>query len=144
MKKVLSTLAALLAAVTLYAAPQKITFDKLPKNSQEFVQKYFAGETIRSVEMDRSSSSDKYVVWFDNGSSLTFAGGSGDCTQVMVEEGSIPYSLLKAPMKSYLQQHYPSERVVMWESMKEGSRLKLASGVVVYFDQDGKYVKATK
>ena len=53
------------------AAPQKVDFGKLPKNSQEFIQKNFPGEKVKAVEMDREASWDKYTVYFNSGNQVS-------------------------------------------------------------------------
>ena len=67
MKKILLTLACAAAALGVCAAPQEVGFDKLPKPAREFIEKNFSMETIKSVELDRKSTWDRYVVCFDNG-----------------------------------------------------------------------------
>ena len=53
MKKILLLIASAAIALAVNAAPQKVDFGKLPKNSQEFIQKNFPGEKVKAVEMDR-------------------------------------------------------------------------------------------
>ena len=64
MKKILLLIASAAIALAVNAAPQKVDFGKLPKNSQEFIQKNFPGEKVKAVEMDREASWDKYTVYF--------------------------------------------------------------------------------
>ena len=49
MKKILLLVAAAVFAFAVSAAPQKVDFGKLPKNSQEFIQKNFPGEKVKAV-----------------------------------------------------------------------------------------------
>ena len=49
MKKILLLIAAAVFAFAVSAAPQKVDFGKLPKNSQEFIQKNFPGEKVKAV-----------------------------------------------------------------------------------------------
>ena len=53
MKKLLLTFVCAAAALGVCAAPEKIGFDKLPKSSQEFIQKNFPREVVKDTEMDR-------------------------------------------------------------------------------------------
>ena len=55
MKKILLLIASAAIALAVNAAPQKVDFGKLPKNSQEFIQKNFPGEKVKAVEMDRGT-----------------------------------------------------------------------------------------
>ena len=48
MKKILLLIASAAIALAVNAAPQKVDFGKLPKNSQEFIQKNFPGEKVKA------------------------------------------------------------------------------------------------
>lgn len=144
MKKFLTLIACVATAFAVSAAPQAVDFDKLPKNSQEFVQKNFPNEKIKSVEMDRQSSWDKYTVYFNSGNQVSFEGGSGDCSQIIMKNGSIPMSLIPNKVRSYTSGKYPGQSVVMMETTSDGYRLRLADNTYLDFDKDGTFVKATK
>ena len=75
MKKILLLIASAAIALAVNAAPQKVDFGKLPKNSQEFIQKNFPGEKVKAVEMDREAS-DKYTFYFNSGNQVSFEVGS--------------------------------------------------------------------
>ncbi len=132
---------ALCAITTLsaLAMPQKVSFDKMPKKSQEFVEKYFPNDKIISVELDRRTpSAEKYTVYFDNGNEVTFDGGSGDCTQIVMKKGAVPEDMLPANLKSYLYDKYPTQTLTSIESTQDGYRLGLSNGSTLYFDKDGR------
>ena len=101
MKKILLLIASAAIALAVNAAPQKVDFGKLPKNSQEFIQKNFPGEKVKAVEMDREASWDKYTVYFNSGNQVSFEGGSGDCSQIIMKNGSVPMSVIPAKVKTY-------------------------------------------
>ena len=90
MKKILLLIASAAIALAVNAAPQKVDFGKLPKNSQEFIQKNFPGEKVKAVEMDREASWDKYTVYFNSGNQVSFEGGSGDCSQI-IKQSSLEF-----------------------------------------------------
>ena len=144
MKKFLLFFVCASAAIAVSAAPQEVDFDKLPKNSQEFVQKNFANEKVKSVVMDREASWDKYTVYFNSGNQVSFEGGSGDCSQIIMKNGSIPMSLIPNKVRSYTSGKYPGQSVVMMETTSDGYRLRLADNTYLDFDKDGTFVKATK
>ena len=131
-------------SLTVLAAPQKTTFDKLPRNSQEFVQRFFAGETIREVELNNENSWDKYTVWFDNGNHICFQGGSGDCTEIVLKQGSIPTEVLPTKAATYLHAHYRNQEIQAMKQTKEGFRVGLSNGVWIDFDKQGDFIKGNK
>lgn len=131
-------------AFCVSAAPQKVNFDKLPKNSQEFIQQHFAMQKVKSVEMDREASWDKYTVYFDSGSQVSFEGGSGDWSQIIMKDGSVPAAVIPAKIRSYATATYPNLHVVMIETTTDGYKLKLSDNSFLDFDKDGQFTKASK
>lgn len=101
MKKILLLMAGVAMAFAVNAAPQKVDFDKLPENSREFIQRNFPNEKVRSVEMDREASWDKYRVYFNSGDQVAFEGGSGDWSQIIMKNGSVPMSVIPMKIKAY-------------------------------------------
>ena len=144
MKKFLTLIACVATAFAVSAAPQAVDFDKLPKNSQEFVQKNFPNEKIKSVEMDRQSSWDKYTVYFNSGNQVSFEGGSGDCSQIIMKNGSIPATALPSKVRNYVAGKYPSQNITMWETTSDGYKIGLSDRTMIDFDKDGNFVKAAK
>ncbi len=144
MKKILLLVAAAVFAFAVSAAPQKVDFGKLPKNSQEFIQKNFPGEKVKAVEMDREASWDKYTVYFNSGNQVSFEGGSGDCSQIIMKNGSVPMSVIPAKIKTYAGNNYAGQRIVMMETTADGYKVALADKTVLDFDKDSNFTKATK
>lgn len=144
MKKVLLLIACAVTAFAVSAAPQKVDFGKLPQNSQEFIQKNFANEKVKAVEMDREASWDKYTVYFNSGNQVSFEGGSGDCSQIIMKNGSVPMAAIPAKIKTYAGNKYPGKRIVMMETTADGYKMGLSDKTVLDFNKDGDFVKAAK
>lgn len=144
MKKFLLFIVCAATAFTANAAPQEVDFDKLPKNSQEFIQKNFPNEKVKSVEMDREASWDKYTVYFNSGNQVSFEGGTGDCSQIIMKNGAVPMSALPTKVKSYILGKYPNSKIVSWQTTADGSKIGLSDRTSIDFDKDGNFVKATK
>lgn len=144
MRKFFLFIACAAVAFSASAAPKDVDFDKLPKNSQEFIRKHFPAEKIKSVELDREASWDKYTVHFNSGSQVSFKGGSGDCSQIIMKNGSVPAGVIPANIRTYTANRYPGGRIVMLELVNDGYKVKLANGTMLYFDKNGNYTKAAK
>lgn len=144
MKKFLLLIACAVTAFAVSAAPQKVDFGKLPKNSQEFIQKNFPREKVKAVEMDREASWDKYTVYFNSGNQVSFEGGSGDWSEILMKDGSIPAAVIPAKVRTYTGNTYPGKQVVMLKTTADGYEAKLSNGTILDFDKDGNFVKAAK
>lgn len=144
MKKLFLFLAGAAAAFSVSAAPQQVDFGKLPNNSQEFIQKNFSNEKVKTVEMDREASWDKYTVYFNSGSQVSFEGGSGDWSQIVMKNGSVPMNVIPSKIRSYVGSKYPGAQVVMLQTTADGYKAGLADGTYLDFDKQGDFTKATK
>ncbi len=144
MKRLLLFIACAATAFTVGAAPQEVDFDKLPKSSQEFIQKNFPREKVKSVELDREASWDKYTVYFNSGSQVSFEGGTGDCSQIIMKSGSVPMTVLPTKVKTYILGKYPNMRIVSWQTTADGSKVGLSDKTSIDFDKNGNFVKAAK
>ena len=144
MKKFLTFFVCAAAAVSVSAAPKNVDYDKLPASSQEFIQKNFSHETVKSVVLDREASWDKYTVYFNSGLQISFEGGSGDCSEIVTKSGAIPASALPSRLRSYVASQYPSAQITMYQTTADGYRLGLSNKTFLDFDKNGNFVKATK
>ncbi len=105
---------------------------------------YFSGEKVKFVEMDREASWDKYTVYFNSGNQVSFEGGSGDCSQIIMKNGTVPSAAMPSSIRSYLVRNYANEHVSMYETTADGYKVKLADRTVLDFDKNGDFVKAMK
>ena len=75
---------------------------------------------------------------------VSFEGGSGDCSQIIMKNGSVPMSVIPAKVKTYAGNTYPGQRIVMMETTADGYKVALSDKTVLDFDKDGNFTKATK
>lgn len=142
MKKLLFFFVCATMAVAASAAPENVDFTKMPKKSQEFVQKNFPKEKIKTVIMDREASWDKYTVNFSSGSTVSFNGGSGDWAKVQMKDASVPATIIPAKIKAYAANKYPDQKIVMIETTTDGYKIGLSNKATIDFDKDGTFLKA--
>lgn len=144
MKKMFLALA--FAAGTLFAtaAPQNVSLDKLPQNSQELLKSDFSKEAVKNIQMDRESSWDKYTVHFTSGNMISFEGGSGDWSKIDMKVGAVPSNLIPVKINSNVKNNYPGNTVKMIMKTNDGYQVKLSGGVTVMYDKDGNVAMATR
>lgn len=132
------------AAFCATAAPQNIDFNKLPENSQAFIRRNFPSEKVKSVEMDREATWNKYTVYFNSGSQVSFEGGSGDCSEIIMKNSSVPSSAMPANVRTYVNKRYPGKYVTGMKTTTDGYKVYLSDKTVLNFDKDGDFVNAAK
>ena len=133
MKKLLLTFVCAAAALGVCAAPEK--------SSQEFIQKNFPREVVKDTEMDREASWDKYTVYFNSGSRVSFEGGKGDWSEIVMKNGAVPATVIPVRIKTYVADNYSQSMVNRLSTMKEGYKVGLTNGLTLYFDKEGKFKK---
>lgn len=141
MKKMLLTLVCAATALGVCAAPQEVGFDKLPKPAREFIEKNFSIETVKSVEMDRKSTWDRYTVLFDNGSTIAFEGDKGTWTEILMKSGSVPATAVPPKIQTYIAKEYPGETITQITRSQKGYVVGLSDGETIPFDQNGEPAK---
>lgn len=94
--------------------------------------------------MDREASWDKYTVYFNSGNQISFEGGSGDWSRIIMKNGPVPATVIPVKIKTFAGGKYPGMNIVMLETTADGYKAGLADGTFLYFDKDGNYTKATK
>lgn len=144
MKKLVLLIACAVFAFSANAAPQPVDFNKLPKHSQEFIQKNFPTEKVKNVWMDREASWDKYTVNFNSGNMVSFEGGKGNWSQIMMKDGSVPMAVIPMKIKSYTGTKYPGMPIIGIKTTADGYEVWLSDKTALTFDKDGKFVKAAK
>ncbi len=87
---------------------------------------------------------DKYTVYFNSGNQVSFEGGSGDCSQIIMKNGSIPATALPSKVRNYVAGKYPSQNITMWETTSDGYKIGLSDRTMIDFDKDGNFVKMAK
>ena len=145
MKKFLFCLScAAMAVFCASAAPQNVDFTKLPASSQDFVRRNFPSEKVKTVEMDREASWDKYTVYFASGNQVSFEGGSGDCSEILMKSGAVPASAIPAAVRTYVGRNYSGGTVTGMKTTVKGYKVYLSDKTVLNFDKDGDFVNAAK
>ena len=99
---------------------------------------------MKTVEMDREASWDKYTVYFNSGTQVSFEGGSGDCSEIIMKNGTVPASAIQPRLRSYVASQYPSSQIVLYQTTADGYRLGLSDKTFLEFDKNGNFVKATE
>ena len=84
------------------------------------------------------------LLYTSSGNQVSFEGGSGDCSQIIMKNGSVPMSVIPAKVKTYAGNTYPGQRIVMMETTADGYKVALSDKTVLDFDKDGNFTKATK
>lgn len=145
MKKQLLLIAAVLMGVVAANGAEKLVpFEQMPQNAQVFTRTYFKADDplYRSayVTYDSELFDSSYMVVFTNGDGIEFNKDGEwkdfDCTQCVV-----PNDIIPASIQAYLAATVPGQAVKKIEKNRRSYELKLANGLELTFDLDGKLIE---
>ena len=125
----------MLNLVALAAHDKPIKFEEMPKQAQQFVNKYFAQQSVALIKMETDFMSKSYDVIFTNGDKVEFD-KRGHWTKIECEQSAVPTELIPDTILGYVQKQYPSAKVLKIEKTdRKGYEIDLSNGVDIEFDK---------
>lgn len=130
-----------IAILSLFAANVKadndrvITREKLPAGAQRFISTYFTGSKISYVKEERDLFDRNYEVVFTDGSKVEFM-RNGDWKDVDCRYAEVPSSIIPDPIKLYVSNNYPNEKVLQIDRDRKDYEVKLSNRLKLTFDKN--------
>lgn len=114
--------------------------DQLPVAAKTFLDNYYNGVKITYVDYDKKDKD--YDVLLENGHEVTF-NLEGEWIDVDAPMGqAVPSEIIPAPIAEYLNLNYPLINVNEISRNTRGYELDLSTGVDLYFDLQGNFLRA--
>ena len=138
MKKILFVFAAfLLIGVSVAKADNDKVINKnqLPAQAQQFINEHFANVKLSYAKLERDFLERSYEVLLTDGTKLEFS-SKGTWFEVDCKYGEVPAAVIPAPIKNYIKENYPGERVLKIERDRSNYELKLSNRLELTFDKD--------
>ncbi len=140
MKRIIITLITIaIATASAQASERLINYERLPQQAQQLIQEHFGGAAeVTYVTYDSELGDNIYDVKFKDGSEAEF-NFRGKLIKVEGRPGgSVPSSVLPAPMVTYIENTHPTSRIVRAELDDRTWEVELSDGTEVHFDKRGK------
>lgn len=135
---------AVLATTAINAAEKLISFEQLPKQAQEFSNKYFAPNNplyrISYIMYDSELFDSSYMIVYANGDGLEF-NGNGEWKDFDCRQCVVPAELIPATIQAYIAANMPGEQVKKLEKNRRDYELKMSNGLELKFDLSGNLVE---
>lgn len=138
MKKILFVFASfLLIGVSVAKADNDKVINKnqLPAQAQQFINEHFANVKLSYAKLERDFLERSYEVLLTDGTKLEFS-SKGTWLEVDCKYGEVPAAVIPAPIKNYIKENYPGERVLKIERDRSNYELKLSNRLELTFDKD--------
>ena len=94
--------------------------------------------------MDREASWDKYTVYFNSGTQVSFEGGSGDCSEIIMKNGNRSGFRRQARVCAAMWLSVPEFADRALSDDRGRLSMGLSDKTFLEFDKNGNFVKATK
>lgn len=114
--------------------------NELPQVSRTFLSNYFNGNKVSHIKIDKDLFLiDSYDVILTDGTSVEF-NRDGEWKEVKSFQQNIPDTLIPAEIKQYVNQNYPSQKIMAVERGKRKVSVDLANGLELEFDLNGNLI----
>ena len=142
MKKFILIMTSLFFAVPFISAKDVFTKDveRLPAPAKEFISKYFPGEKISYIEIDKEIISTTYEVTFVNGIDLEF-NKDGEWKEVDTKTVPVPAEIIPEKIKEFVKQNFEKEFITQIEKQRFRYEVKLSNKLELEFNKKGELVK---
>ncbi len=135
----LSLLLAMMLGLTSCEKPERvITFEQLPKTSQQFVNQHFPNCEIAYIVENPSTLHHSYTVQFLNNYEIEFD-GDGAWTEVDCGFDSVPTAIVPAAITAYVAQHYAKQFIVKIGYEHRKYEVELNTSLDLIFDREGNF-----
>ena len=139
MKKLLSIVMLGFTLVS-FAQDKAISYNKLPKMSQQFINKYFGAKQVGSTVLDDDYFSKEYKVYLNNGTKVEFD-GDGSWKEIDGHHKGLPTAFIPAKITTYVKRSFPNTKITKIEKDRNSYDIELSNGLDVEFDLNGNFNK---
>ena len=112
-----------------------ITKEKLPAAAQRFVNEHFGSLKISYVKEERDLFERNYEVVFTDGTKVEFL-RNGNWKEVDCRYGEVPAVLVPEPVRKYISENYPNEKVLRIDRDRHDYEVKLSNRLELIFDRN--------
>ncbi|RZJ73668.1 PepSY-like domain-containing protein [Flavobacterium sp.] len=141
MKNAIFSLILVFATTFASAQDSKLKVTDLPKEAQNFLEKYFKGEKIEKVKKEAQIGEKGYEVKLANGTEIEFT-NSGHWREVDGNDGAIPTGYILPAITDYIAKNYPAQKITHIDIGHKEIDVDLSNNTDLNFTQDGKFIKA--
>ncbi|MCM1291780.1 MAG: PepSY-like domain-containing protein [Prevotella sp.] len=114
--------------------------NKLPIAAQNFINNYYSGVKISTVEVDKEDGKTEFDVTLANGHEVTFT-PEGEWTDVDAPYGqTVPDSFVLPAILDYIRVTYPGQGVNEISRQSYGYEVELTNGIELKFNSIGEYL----
>lgn len=127
------------AAAAFAGGDKIINKSQLPAQAQSFINQHFSNIKISYAKQDKDFLGVSYEVVLTDGTKLEFS-SKGNWEEVDCRYGSVPSAIIPEPIRKYVSENYPNEKVLKIDRDSRGYEVKLSNRLEFKFNNDFKLV----
>lgn len=121
-----------------------VSYDQLPEDAKTFLDTYFYGYEVISVDMVTVEEHDIYQVKLQDNYQVEF-NGEGEWLQVVAPyKESIPTGFIPPVIMQYLNYNYSGYGINQINKDGEGYKIELVTGLDLYFNMSGEVIDTSQ
>ena len=111
-----------------------IEVSQLPQAAQQILKKDFGKMKVALAKMESGLFDTSYDIIFTNGDKVEFD-GKGNWTELKCKNSQVPVRLIPQAIKKYVNENYPSAKVIEMERDRSEYDVKLSTGLEITFNK---------
>ncbi|MBD5267068.1 MAG: hypothetical protein HDS41_02605 [Bacteroides sp.] len=143
MKKLLFSLLAILATVTVASARDKVSRDvsDLPKEAQVTLTRHFPKTGVSHIKIEKHTfGGTEYDVILVNGTEVEFD-SDGKWTEIDCGHEAVPSELILKPIRDYVAKNYKGQKIVKISVERSKYEIELSNGRELEFNRAGEFLR---
>ncbi|RZJ67776.1 MAG: hypothetical protein EOO50_04160 [Flavobacterium sp.] len=141
MRTTILSLIFLLGATFTQAQDSKMKVTDLPKEAQNFLEKYFKDAKVEKVKKESQIGEKGYEVELANGIEIEFT-NSGQWREIDGNDNAIPTGYILPAIVDYVKAKYPQQKITHIDIGHKDIDVDISNNTDLNFTQDGKFIKA--
>lgn len=113
--------------------------DQAPTEIKNYVNTHFPDGNIAYVKKKQKINKTEYKIKLDNNVELEF--DKNFDVQEIESKSALPNSVIPEPIRDYLAQNYPANRVYEWKRKRTKQEIELDNDLDLVFDLNGNFLK---
>lgn len=142
MKKIRIILAVMLliGISSVQAQKQYLEENQAPKEILQYVKTNFPDQKIVSIKEEKKRTKVEYEVNLFDMTELEFDGKYQ--IKEIESKSALPNNVVPQSIRDYVSKNYPSNQILEWKRKSKGQKVELDNDLELYFDFDGKFLRA--
>ena len=126
--------------ITSAASDKPISFEQLPKKSQDLISSFFVKNEIVKISMDKELMDTEYEVVFSDGTKIEFD-FNGVWKEIKAKGSCIADKILHPSIAQHINANHPEACIEEIERDKHKTKVELSTGVEMIFNNKGEFIR---